>query len=110
MLYPNWKKQIKEIITSLKKLGIYHNDFIYQNLLIYNGVLTLIDFGWADTKPNYPFLNITTELIDQVDKIEEIFQYLSLIKNREFFDKNLELVLKFQRGIRIIKFITTKTK
>ena len=86
----DWKKQIKEIITSLKKLGIYHNDFIYQNLLIYNGVLTLIDFGWADTKPNYPFLNITTELIDQVDKIEEIFQYLSLIKNREFFDKNLD--------------------
>ena len=85
----DWKKQLIEIVETLKRLGISHNDFYYHNLMVFNGILTLIDFGWADVKPNYPFYNLTPEIIEQTDKIGDVFQYLLLIRTRDFYDKNL---------------------
>ena len=86
----DWKKQLKEIIKTLNEKGIYQNDFYINNLLVYNGNLTLIDFGWADSKINYPFFNLTNELIEESSNIIEIFNYFSGSKNRDFYDKELE--------------------
>jgi predicted Ser/Thr protein kinase len=101
----DWKKQLNVIISTLKKLGINHNDFYVHNLMVYNGILTLIDFGWADTKSNYPFYNLTPEIIEQSDKIGEIFQYLMLIRNRDFYDKNLGyLISNFKEELELSNY------
>ena len=43
----NYKKQINEIITSLKSNNIEHGDIHFGNILILNGILYMIDFEWA---------------------------------------------------------------
>lgn len=85
----DWKLQLKEILETLTELGIYHNDFTLDNLIVLDGNLTLIDFTWADTKVNYPFYNLTSELIETAESIFDIFNYLSQIRDRDFYDKEL---------------------
>lgn len=43
----NWKKQLLEIVTELREKNVCHNDIKVDNLLVKDGVLKLIDFGWG---------------------------------------------------------------
>ena len=38
---------------------------------------------------NYPFYNLTSELIETAESIFDIFNYLSQIRDRDFYDKEL---------------------
>ena len=85
----DWKTQLKEIIKTLTENGIHHNDFVLDNLTVLDGIITLIDFTWADTKVNYPFYNLTNELIETAESIFDIFNYLTQTKDRDFYDREL---------------------
>ena len=43
----NWKFQLDEIILHLKEYGVIHRDIKIDNLMVKDGVIKLIDFGWA---------------------------------------------------------------
>jgi len=43
----NWHMQCKNILSALKAANIAHNDIKQDNLCVSNGILYLIDFGWA---------------------------------------------------------------
>lgn len=53
----NWKIQLVEIIRELKTWNVQHRDIKPENLMIKDGVIKLIDFGWArfyDDEPDDP--------------------------------------------------------
>lgn len=43
----DWKNQLVSIIMELKSNGVQHRDIKPDNLMVKNGVIKLIDFGWA---------------------------------------------------------------
>jgi hypothetical protein len=43
----NWEEQMKEIGEHLKSNGVQHRDIRLDNLMVKDGVIKLIDFGWA---------------------------------------------------------------
>ena len=45
--FTSWPRQIKNIIDGLRKRGIQHNDIKNAELLVKNGKIMLIDYGWA---------------------------------------------------------------
>lgn len=57
----NWEFQLREIIQDLQSSGICHRDIRIENLLVKDGLIKLIDFGWAcklgdEAKDNPPDL------------------------------------------------------
>lgn len=73
---PNdWKDQINQIINTLKDKNIFHNDIWYNNILIHNNILNVIDFGFSSfIKDDFPFTNLnkndlqlSNSLIDLLD-------------------------------------------
>jgi hypothetical protein len=45
----NWREQVKEIIDGLRKRGIQHNDIKNAEILMKDGKIMIIDYGWAST-------------------------------------------------------------
>jgi len=43
----NWQTQLDEIVADLSSNGIQHRDIRLDNLTVKDGVIYLIDFGWA---------------------------------------------------------------
>lgn len=43
----NWKEQLLQILRELKAKKIRHNDVKLDNLMVKNGIIHLIDWGWA---------------------------------------------------------------
>lgn len=43
----NWEAQLTEIIDDLIKYNIIHRDIRLDNLMVKDGIIKLIDFGWA---------------------------------------------------------------
>jgi hypothetical protein len=54
----DWKSQLAQIVFELKDFGVQHRDIKPDNLMVKNGVIKLIDFGWArktsDPRDNPP--------------------------------------------------------
>ena len=50
----DWEKQRDEIISILEKHNCRHNDIKPDEIIVYDGKIKLIDFGWANelNKPN----------------------------------------------------------
>jgi len=77
----NWKKQMREILSTLQKYKIYNNDAFLQNFLIKDGIIFLIDFGWASfDKEDFPYINITEK---DVDKYDDLFKLSKIVFERE---------------------------
>jgi len=47
---PDWKAQLAEIIAALDEYELIHRDIKLDNLMVKDGVIKLIDFGWAKYK------------------------------------------------------------
>lgn len=43
----DWKAQLRDILFDLHALGVRHRDIKLDNLFVKDGVIRLIDFGWA---------------------------------------------------------------
>lgn len=43
----DWEDQIKDILAELKKYNCAHNDITRKEILVLDGFIRLIDFGWA---------------------------------------------------------------
>lgn len=43
----DWRRQASDILATLSQHGCCHNDIKCDNLVVLNGKLSLIDFGWA---------------------------------------------------------------
>lgn len=50
----DWKRQLVRILLDLKENGIEHRDIKPDNLMVKDGVIKLIDFGWARFKDDPP--------------------------------------------------------
>jgi hypothetical protein len=53
----DWKEQLVQILVDLKSNNVQHRDIKPDNLMVKDGVIKLIDFGWArffDDKPDSP--------------------------------------------------------
>ena len=71
----NWKEQIYNIYNMLYNENIFHNDFTISNITVLNNKIYLIDFGWASSnKPQYPFFNLTKNIINDSNTIYDIFE------------------------------------
>ena len=88
----NWKEQLINIYEILKSHFIYHNDIKVNNFTVKDNKIYLIDFGWASLyKPEYPYWNLTKEIITQENNIDLVFQNvfnLSMKTMGEIFVRN----------------------
>ncbi|MCX5578212.1 phosphotransferase [Kaistia terrae] len=55
----DWREQAERILAALASAGCCHNDIKCDNLMVRDGRLTLVDFGWATAKgdpipPHWP--------------------------------------------------------
>ena len=85
----NWKEQIRTIIKTLKDRKVYNNDMWINNFLVKDDIIHLVDFGWATSKPSYPFINIEE---NQIDLNEELIKLLDLT-----FIQDSELRINFSK-------------
>lgn len=61
------KKQLLKISQELTRHAIIHRDIKAENLLVKNGIITLIDFGWA-IKEGTPYSKCPRELTKGIDR------------------------------------------
>ena len=81
----NWKEQLSEILSTLEKNKIYNNDMWYQNYLIKDGIIHLVDFGWATMdNEEYPYINITEKDLQEHDNLLKLLDivFKRVIKRR----------------------------
>lgn len=94
----NWKYQLENINLILKKFNIFHNDVWYGNLLIKDGIIYLIDFGWASIYyEDYPYMNLLYTNINNYDNIYSFLDRIfdKVVKKR--FEKFPNLHLTYTR-------------
>lgn len=44
---PDWESQMSDILEALEQSGVQHRDIRLDNLMVKDGIIKLIDFGWA---------------------------------------------------------------
>lgn len=50
----DWKEQLAEILSELNEHSIIHRDIRLDNLMVKDGVIKLLDFGWARLESDAP--------------------------------------------------------
>jgi hypothetical protein len=50
----DWKSQLVQIVFELKESGIQHRDIKPDNLMVKDGIIKLIDFGWSRLETDAP--------------------------------------------------------
>lgn len=94
----NWKYQLENINLILKKFDIFHNDIWYCNLLVKDGIIYLIDFGWSTLfYEDYPYMNL---LYTNIKNYDHIYSFLDRIFDKAVkkrFEKFPNLHLTYKR-------------
>ena len=96
--YPdNWKEQILNIYYILEKENIYHNDIFESNFCLLDDIIYLIDFGESSNRIDYPYFNLSLDLINNSDSIEDMCAKIrdiglaviatSYIRSKKFFNE-----------------------
>ena len=87
----NWKDQIIEIIDLLKKFNVSNNDMWKNNFLVSNNIIYLIDFGWATKEHYFPYINITSEDVNDFNNIFELLDhvYQRVVEERIIFTNKI---------------------
>jgi tRNA A-37 threonylcarbamoyl transferase component Bud32 len=87
----DWKDQINQIINTLKDKNIFHNDIWYNNILIHNNILNVIDFGFSSfIKDDFPFTNLNKNDLQLSNSLIELLDNCmnnSIEKRLLFLDK-----------------------
>ena len=88
----NWKIQLTEIVQTLKECSIYNNDAWFNNFLVKDNIIYLIDFGWGTDQESFPYVNITINDIQQNDNL------IFLLDNvyERTIEKRIEFTNKFK--------------
>jgi hypothetical protein len=91
----DWRRQAANIISALSEHGCSHNDIKCDNLVVLDGTLSLIDFGWAtrigdDIPSNWPQGIGRQHRLDihRFDDEKAIFEAL-LSAERNMIDKSI---------------------
>ena len=92
----NWKEQILEIIKTLKKYNVSNNDMWKNNFLVNNGIINLVDFGWATNELYFPYINITNFDVKKFDNIINLLDhvYERVLEQRILFTTKLIEIYK----------------
>lgn len=82
----NWKQQLQDILAILQEEEIIHRDIRPENLMLKNGVIKLIDFGWAVFKDEPLF---GPDCIGDNYKSQEGWDdEYSMLKTMEYYGRN----------------------
>lgn len=74
LVLDNWKEQLLNIYLILEFEAIYHNDFgTKNNLCVLDETLNIIDFGESSSSIEYPYFNLSLNILNKSDTIEEMF-------------------------------------
>jgi len=87
----NWKEQIQEIIKLLDESNVWNNDMWQNNFIVHDNIIHLVDFGWGSSKEEFPFINITTNDINDSQNIFELLDhvYKRVIQRRFIFQNKI---------------------
>lgn len=69
----DWKSQFIEIFNILREYHIYHNDIHSLNFCIKNKIIYIIDFGIAKNHIDWQYQNLSIDVIENSNNIEEMF-------------------------------------
>jgi hypothetical protein len=87
----NWKEQIQEIIKLLDESNVWNNDMWQNNFIVHDNIIHLVDFGWGGSKEEFPFINITTNDINDSQNIFELLDhvYKRVVQRRFIFQNKI---------------------
>ena len=74
--------RVREIIEEMRDLGIVHGDLHSDNILIKDGNVSIIDFGWCMSK-TFEMEKDELEFFENCFKIN--FDYLHFTESLEFY-------------------------
>jgi len=84
----NWQHQVKRILSGLRYYNCSHNDIKPEDILIKDGVINLVDFGWA-TKIGAPIPESWPQSIGVEYKID-----VHVFNDEYALTKSIEAVLR----------------
>ena len=77
----NWREQLMEIYQTLRTHHIYNNDIHLGNFCLKNGVISLIDFGFAKNHLDFCYQNMSLHDIRYSHNIKELCDQIKKRRN-----------------------------